>query len=118
MSGTPWEGGGARPEVRPWVEVVAGVGLVLGLHVAVGVVLSALSLASASAGGGVGEAVMVVAMGWFFAIGLSQLSYVVPAFAVAFLWRRNVAAGVLLGALLTFLLNGACFGVMCAGARY
>ena len=56
---------------------------------------------------------------WFclFFIGLSQVGYVLPTFIIAFLTRRTVAAGVALGALITFLLNGACFGVLC-GANF
>lgn len=49
----------------------------------------------------------------YFAIGLVQLLYVIPAL-IYFRKRTPVLQGILIGAGITFLLNAACFGIVFA----
>ncbi len=109
---------------REWREVMGGVLLTLGLH--------SLSIVVALIGGGillwvasavfylfqvpaplanqVGSQTGIALAYWIFGIGLSQLFYVVPLiFWFARQRRFGVVKGIIIAALLTMLLNGACF---------
>lgn len=100
---------------RPWLELIGGIAAVLVLHLAVGLALWSLAWGADLAGTGRlrGQLYELLLM-WMGTVGLSQLIYVLPAFVVALLWRRRVAAGIAVGAALTLLLQGACYGVFCA----
>lgn len=107
-----WEGRQERTSgLSAWTQVGLGMGIVLLEHVFFGGLIGGGSYLL-EAYGGVTEAVGFFFI-WLFGIGLSQLGYVLPTFLVALAVRRNIAAGIALGALITFLLNGACFGVLC-----
>lgn len=107
-----WTGRGERDAERPWRLVIAGVLLVLLEHALVGGLLGGLGYLAGVVLGRPGDYIAFFLI-WGMAIGVTQLVYVVPTFAIAVIVRRTVAAGVALGGLITFLLNGACFGVMC-----
>lgn len=96
----------------PWRDLGIGFAIVLLEHVMFGGLLGGGGVLLDQMTGSFDTYVGVFFV-WFFGIGLSQLGYVLPTFAIAFLVRRHVAAGVALGALVTFLLNGACFGALC-----
>lgn len=101
-----------------WPQVAFGIGLVLAEHLLVAGLLGGMGALMVQFEIPENELSVLVATGWFFFIGVSQLVYVVPTFVLSFFWRRPVAAGVALGALATFLLNGACFGALCATTSF
>ena len=87
-------------------EIVLGIGLTFGLHIAVIVLLSIGGLM-----GGLGGMVMAALL--FATIGVSQLLYVVPAMIIARRrGRPGVAKGVIVGAAITLILSGACWAVV------
>ncbi len=100
---------------RVWLDVLVGFLIVTMEHTIAGGVLGGggMLLSAANPSSYPSDYTFPLMM-WGFGIGLTQIPYVLPTFLVALFVRRNVAAGVALGALVTFLLNGACFGVLCA----
>ncbi|MNH83664.1 hypothetical protein D3C87_769390 [compost metagenome] len=49
----------------------------------------------------------------YFAIGVAQLIYLIPALIIALVKKRvGIAQGLILGGVITFLLNAACFGLI------
>lgn len=49
----------------------------------------------------------------YFAIGVAQLIYLIPAVIIALVKKRvGIAQGLILGGVITFLLNAACFGLI------
>ncbi|WP_433943060.1 hypothetical protein [Paenibacillus sp. SN-8-1] len=49
----------------------------------------------------------------YFAIGIAQLIYLIPAVVIALVKKRvGIAQGLILGGVITFLLNAACFGLV------
>ena len=63
----------------------------------------------------IGQVVLLV-VGGFIWIGLSQLLYIVP--AIIYFKRKGrpgVVKGLMIGASVTFLLNASCFGLMFLG---
>lgn len=87
-------------------EIVLGIGLTFGLHIAVIVLLSIGGLM-----GGLGGMVMAALL--FATIGVSQLLYVVPSMIIARRrGRPGVAKGVIVGAAITLILSGACWAVV------
>lgn len=55
----------------------------------------------------------------YFAIGIAQLIYMVPAIVIAFKkGRRQFGQGLVIGAAITFLVNTACFGLVTTGVWY
>lgn len=117
---TDWDKAGGRPEtpqsrgaVFAWM--CAGIGIVLLMHGTAGVIFALLTAAGGQAASmglpyQVSEWPMLLASIWAMGIGCTQGAYVLPAFAVAWVVRRPVALGIAVGAALTFLLNGACYG--------
>lgn len=90
-------------EKRPAIEVLKGIGLVLGLHAAVVVIAFAVASTDRS---GLGFSLLFL----FAAFGITQLLWVIP----ATIWVGNhgssdMLKGVWIAAGLTLLLNGACF---------
>ena len=71
-----------------------------------------LAIEAAGSHGGVADVLRPVPFLWLAAIGLGQLPYVVPAAIALWFVRRPIALGVVIGAALTFTLNGACFGLL------
>ncbi|MFD2611022.1 hypothetical protein [Paenibacillus gansuensis] len=53
----------------------------------------------------------------YFAIGIVQIVYVIPA-VIFFRKEQPTQQGILIGAGITFLLNAACFGIVLGGAGY
>lgn len=98
-----------------WRDVAIGVGIVLLEHLFVGGLLAGVTVVGTKTALIHAPSVGMFAVYWLFGIGLSQLGYVVPTFLVALIVRRNVAAGVAIAALVTFLLNGVCFGFLYTG---
>ena len=120
MSQADWSERDDRDRARSvWKEVGIGIGIVMLEHLVFGGLFGGGGYLIDQINGGYGEA-LIVFWFWLFGIGLTQLGYILPTFVVCFLARRNIAAGVALGALATFLLNGACFGVLCGavGANF
>lgn len=113
MSDEAWEGSREPGTRKPWVEVAFGVLLVPLMHGFAGGLIGggAMLLDSFGVMGG------TPVVGWpgMFALSLSisQLGYVGPAFLIAYRVRKNVAAGIAIGALLTVSLQGACYGAFC-----
>lgn len=115
---TAWErDADSKPSpLSTWLQVMAGIALVPFLHVCAATVLGGLALlgeATGAPGQSLSELAAALGMMWFMSIGCTQGAYVMPVFIVALLVRRGVAVGVAMGAALTFLLNGACYGVFC-----
>ncbi|RUT35515.1 hypothetical protein EJP77_00350 [Paenibacillus zeisoli] len=53
----------------------------------------------------------------FFGIGVAQLLYLIPAIVIALVKKRTgIAQGLILGGVITFLLNAACFGLLSMSA--
>lgn len=53
----------------------------------------------------------------FFGIGVAQLVYLIPAIILALVKKRTgIAQGLILGGVITFLLNAACFGLLSISA--
>ncbi|USB31847.1 hypothetical protein [Paenibacillus sp. YPG26] len=49
----------------------------------------------------------------YFAIGIAQVVYLIPALVIALVKKKvGLAQGLILGGVITFLLNAACFGVV------
>ena len=114
MSEQVWEGRDERGSAtKVWLQVGLGMGIVLLEHLTIGGLLGGGAFRYGQMGGS--PDAMSIFFVWLFGIGITQLGYVLPTFLIALVVRRNVAAGVALGALMTFLLNGACFGVLCGG---
>lgn len=119
---TDWDRSEGRPEPRStplgvFAQLVGGVTLVMAMHLTVGLVLLLAVWFTASfealfRGPLVAVPALVAwgAIAWLALVGLFQGAYVLPAFAIAWIFRRPVALGVAVGAALTLLLNGACFG--------
>lgn len=73
------------------------------------------SMAAVGALGG-GEVMALAGVFWLMGIGLAQVVYVGPAIVVAWIVRRPLGLGMLIGAGLTLVLNSACYGSVMAGA--
>jgi hypothetical protein len=97
-----------------FLQVGAGVLLVPLLHVVAGLAMGGLAVAVESAGpvGGAADLLRPLPFLWLMGIGLGQLPYVLPAAIGLWFVRRPIALGVVIGAALTFTLNGACFGLL------
>jgi hypothetical protein len=84
-------------------QVVAGIALTFGLHLAAIIVLIAIAAVS-------DEAVMFGALFFFLLIGVSQFVYMIPAIIIAYRrGRRALGKGLIIGAAITFILSGACW---------
>lgn len=91
------------------LQVIAGIGLVLVLHI------TAIFLGSVIAGllinvTLISDAVGLIAVYGLFGIGLSQMIYITP--VLIYLRKRQawgLFKGVIIGAILTILLNGGCW---------
>ena len=94
-----------------FLQVALGIATVLGMHVVVGGVLWVGGVASSAIGGPIGDALTVLWVGWLASLGVSQLLYVVPVALAAFFVRRPIALGMVIAAALTFVLQGACYGL-------
>jgi len=87
--------------------IVSGIFLLMGLHLAaiiLGIIISSISI------GGIGFYIASLLNLVFLGIGIAQLIYVVP--AIIFLRRRRefaVIKGLIIGAIITALLNGGCW---------
>jgi hypothetical protein len=87
--------------------IVSGIFLLMGLHLAaviLGIIIGSISI------GGIGFYIGSFLNLGFLGIGIAQLIYVVPAIIV--LRRRRefaVLKGLIIGAIITALLNGACW---------
>ncbi|MCA9493073.1 MAG: hypothetical protein KC621_24245 [Myxococcales bacterium] len=98
------------PATQVYLQLGFGIIAVFSMHLVV-----ALSLVGVAAATG-GEPVAIGGMFWILGIGLTQLVYVGPAVVVAWIIRRPLAMGMLIGAGLTLVLNTACYGSMFAAA--
>ncbi|WP_019122493.1 hypothetical protein [Brevibacillus massiliensis] len=55
----------------------------------------------------------------FFFIGVSQLIYLIPALIIAlYKNKKKMAAGMLIGAGVTFLINATCYGLVMGGMMW
>ncbi|MFM1653865.1 hypothetical protein ACI7RC_17425 [Brevibacillus sp. B_LB10_24] len=55
----------------------------------------------------------------FFFIGVSQLIYLIPALIIAlYKGKKKMAAGMLIGAGVTFLINATCYGLVMGGMMW
>ena len=110
MSDEAWEGTRDSVSGKPWLDVALGVLSVPLMHGCFAGLLWAGSLIVQTFGGLSGSSLIVVPSMFLFGISVGQLGYVIPAFLVAYRLRRNVAAGIAIGAILTVSLQGACYG--------
>lgn len=94
-----------------YLELGAGIVLVGGLHAAVAV---AMGTAAFLGGDAVLDVMAQIGIVWALFLGLTQWLYVAPAVVVAWVVRRPLAMGMLIGGGLTFLLNTACYGSFAA----
>ena len=79
-----------------------GLALTFGLHTIFGIVMPWLLSASNDLGG----------LLWLVFIGVTQLTYMIPAIGIAYFKRKpHIVKGLLIGAAITFLLNAACTGL-------
>lgn len=102
----------SRPVV---LSALLGVGLVGVLHALVGGALFGIHLLAQELFPKLAESTQVLVFGWLMSVGINQLLYVLPVGAVLWLrGRSGMAAGVLIGASLTLLLQTACYGFFCA----
>lgn len=99
-----------------WLRIGRGILLLIGLHIAaicVGTVVAALlsGLLSLSPSlSALGQPLGFFLFYAFFAIGLSQLIYVIPTVVILKRDRQyGLMKGVIIGAVLTALLNGGCY---------
>jgi hypothetical protein len=92
--------------------IVSGIFLLMCLHLAVlilGIIVGSISISI----GVIGSYAGTFLTWWFFGIGIAQLIYVIPAIIV--LRRRGefaVVKGLIIGAIITALLNGGCWLVI------
>jgi hypothetical protein len=87
-------------------KVLAGIALTFGLHVA-----ACVLLAGAAALGD--EGTVIVALGFFLLLGVTQLVYMVPAIVIAYrTGRRDLGKGLVIGTAITFILSGACWAIV------
>lgn len=96
-----------------FLQVGLGIGLTFLLHAMVGGGLAAASAAAVSIDpqGIVGGLVSMVFGYWVMGVGVMQLVYVLPVAIAAAFVRRPIALGLVIGAALTFVLQGACYGL-------
>ncbi len=93
-----------------FLQVGLGIGLVFLLHLIVGGSLwGAVALAD-TFGQPVADDLGPVLVTWMASLGVGQVLYVGPVAAALFFVRRPIALGMAIGAALTFLLQGACYG--------
>lgn len=97
---------GERPpptRTAVFLQVAFGVMLTFALHVLVGCTLAFT--------GTVAGAVAQLSWLWLMGLSVAQLAYVGPAaLAMAFV-RKPIALGMIIGAAITLLLQGTCYGV-------
>ncbi|MEQ1507110.1 MAG: hypothetical protein ABMB14_33085, partial [Myxococcota bacterium] len=97
------------------LQVAAGIGLAFGAHLAVGGALFGGSLfALAWSPDDFGAAFGGLWTVWAMGLSVVQVAYLGPVALAAWRVRRPLAQGVLLGALLTVLLQTTCYGVLFA----
>ena len=111
---TDFERSGPPPQSGAVVFLQVGLGIVLVflLHAIVGGSLWGAASAAAFFGGTVAEALNAVALMWAVGLGIVQALYVLPVAAALFFVRRPIALGMAIGAALTFVLQGACYGAL------
>ncbi|MEQ1502061.1 MAG: hypothetical protein ABMB14_07505 [Myxococcota bacterium] len=98
--------------VATYLQAAAGIGLVVVANALVGAALAAgVGLAG---GTSYADWFAMLGIGWMMGLGLAQLVYVVPMFAVAWFVRRPLALGIGLGALLILMLQTTCYGLVFA----
>ncbi|MCA9490161.1 MAG: hypothetical protein KC621_09560 [Myxococcales bacterium] len=96
-----------------FLQVGLGIGLTFLLHLVVGggLIMASAVAVSIDPNGPIGA---LVGMGfgyWAIGVGVVQLVYVVPVAIPAAFVRRPIALGMVIGAALTFVLQGACYGL-------
>jgi hypothetical protein len=107
--------------------VGAGLGLTLLLHLLLiplgllgGLVVCGFESAGRGSSGADVQLCMLIGAGVvFFFIGITQLVYMLPAIIVA--GRRRAVSlqqGLIIGAVITFLLNAGCWGLLAFSARF
>jgi hypothetical protein len=100
---------------QPWLYFAAGVALALGLHLALALAVSfaAWLVNTPLVLGWLGQKAGTVAFGlwttWWMGLSISQLLYLGPAWLVTRTWRPPMAQGILVVAVITFLLQGSCY---------
>jgi hypothetical protein len=90
-----------------WRDLIGGIFLVLALHL--GFLLLILLLQSVFNSRAIG----LIFLMFFYWIGIAQFVYLIP--VVFIFWRRRrfeVVKGIAIGAVITMLINGACFAFM------
>jgi hypothetical protein len=100
---------------HPWLYFGAGVALALGLHLTLALIVSfgAWLLNTPPAqrllGMDIGNIALALWTAWWMGLSLTQLLYLGPAWAFTRRWRPPMAQGVLVVAVITFLLQGSCY---------
>jgi hypothetical protein len=87
-----------------WRDLIGGIFLVLALHL--GFLLLILLMQSIF----ISRALGLVFIIFFYWIGIAQFAYLIPVMLV--FWRRRrfeLVKGIAIGAVITMLINGACF---------
>lgn len=99
-----------------FLQVGLGIVLVFVMHALVVLGLFGIAYASEKMGGGEQAVMSVICVfgTWAMGLGVVQLVYVLPAALAASFVRRGIALGMLIGAAITFALQGACYGLWAA----
>lgn len=96
-----------------FIDIVLGMLLVFGLHIlaiAIGGLIGSVAISLSGTGTALGSAISALLVYALFFIGISQLVYILP--IIFWLRRRQkwgLMKGVIIGAVLTALLNGGCW---------
>ena len=105
---------------QPWLYFGAGMALAVGLHIITGLSLfgAAYVTSTPTVQGWIGEEVGSILFGlwtlWGMALSVAQLFYLGPAGIITYRWRPPMAQGILVVAVLTFLLQGSCYALFFA----
>lgn len=96
-----------------FLQVGLGVASTFLLHVVVGGGLTAaVAVATSVSAQNVVTGLLSMALGyWAMGVGMLQVFYVGPVALAAAFVRRPIALGMVIGAAVTFLLQGACYGL-------
>ena len=99
-----------------YAQMAIGCAATFVLHLLAGLLLLALAAGASVVGSGAGGQVVGAMLGLayvgVFAIGLSQWVYLTPIAALVFVRRRPLALGLIIGGMLTVLLNTSCFAIL------
>lgn len=103
----------------PWLYFGVGIALAVGLHLVMG-------LAVAGSVWAVNVAISyqlverqwmelagILGMMWLAALSLVQILYLGPAWVLTHRWRPHMAQGIVVAAIITFLLQSSCYGFFC-----